>query len=118
MLLLTAEVTSDRSGSSVVVSTRVPLTDRAFIGALAEVEQLSVSEVVHRILMQGVRARLTELVQNNSTNGETTRPESAWSHHRPSEEPHDRKKHRNPTGTTPAGRQSSPPGVEEAVPRC
>ena len=47
----------------VTVSTRVPPTDRALIGALAEVEQLSVSAVVHRVLMPGVRARLRLLVR-------------------------------------------------------
>ncbi len=45
----------------VVVSTRVTPRERALIAALAEAEEQTVCEVVHRLLMPAVRVRLAEV---------------------------------------------------------
>ena len=46
---------------SVVVSTRVDTRERALIRALAEAEEVSTCEVLHRLLIPAVRERLAEL---------------------------------------------------------
>jgi hypothetical protein len=46
---------------ALVVSTRVLRPERAFIRALAEAEDTSVCEIVHRLLIPAVRMRLSQL---------------------------------------------------------
>lgn len=43
------------------ISTRVRPDERALVRALAEAEGISVSEVLHRLLMPAVRARLAQV---------------------------------------------------------
>ena len=45
----------------IVVSTRVDPRERALIRALANVEEVSTSEALHRLLVPAVRERLAEL---------------------------------------------------------
>lgn len=45
----------------IVVSTRVDPRERALIRALADIEEVSISEALHRLLVPAVRERLAEL---------------------------------------------------------
>jgi PHD/YefM family antitoxin component YafN of YafNO toxin-antitoxin module len=50
----------------VVVSTRAQPEEAGVLRALAELERVSVAEVVHRLLIPAARARLAELARPTS----------------------------------------------------
>jgi uncharacterized protein (DUF1778 family) len=50
---------------STVVSTRTSRSERTLIDALADLEQTTVSDLLHRLLMPVVRRRLRELTDES-----------------------------------------------------